>query len=152
MEIIVQSRKLNITGYLEKLKELETKQQNELLKLQTAEYQEFIKDLIAGSAIMSKSFFVVVPFTLAEIPGMKAAQGLFSQQKQTADSLDEEQFQRAKAQLWHRLEFVALGLKRCGLQCTPLNTVELIELFWSLHHPEQAEIGYYPEIPPELIR
>ncbi len=142
LEIVVQSRKLNITGYLEKLKELEGKQQNELLKLQTAEYQEFIKDLIAGSAIMSKSFFVIVPFALAEIPGMKAALG----------SLDDNQFQRAKAQLWHRLEFVALGLRSCGLQCAPLSTTELIELFWSLYHPEQAENGYYPEIPPELIQ
>jgi len=151
LEIVVQSRKLNITGYLEKLKELEAKQQNELLKLQTAEYRNFIKDLIAGGAIMSKNFFVVVPFTLAEIPGMEAARGLFKQQKQTTGSLDDDQFQRAKTQLWHRLEFVALGLKRCGLQCSSLSTTELIELFWSVYHPEQAEEGYYPEIPPELI-
>lgn len=49
------------------------------------------------------------------------------------------------------MEFVVLGLRRCGLQCTPLNTSELIELFWSLYYPEEAEVGYYPEIPPELI-
>jgi hypothetical protein len=49
------------------------------------------------------------------------------------------------------MEFVTLGLKRCGLQCAPLNTSEIIELFWSLYHPEEAEIGYFPEIPPELI-
>jgi len=50
------------------------------------------------------------------------------------------------------MEFVVLGLRRCGLQCTPLNTSELIELFWSLYHPDEAEVGYYPEIPPEIIR
>jgi len=48
------------------------------------------------------------------------------------------------------MEFVALGLKRCGLQAVPLITPELIEVFWGLHHPKEAEFGYYPEIPPEL--
>jgi hypothetical protein len=149
LEIVVQSRRLNITGYLDKLKELEKKQENELLKTQTAGYQKFIKDLIAGGAIMSKSFFVAIPFTLIEIPGMKAAASLIKKQPVT---LSEEHFQRCKSQLWQRMEFVALGLRRCGLQCVPLNTSELVELFWSLYHPEEAEVGYYPEIPPELIR
>ncbi len=150
LEIAVQSRILNITGYLEQLKELEKKQEIELLKLQTAEYQKFIKDLIAGGQILSKNFFVVIPFTLIEIPGMKAAGGLFKKQKLEAPS--ETQFQRAKAQLWQRMEFVALGLRRCGLQCVPLNSTELIELFWSLYHPEESEVGYYPEVPPEVIQ
>ena len=143
LEVVIQSRILNITGYLDKLKELEMKQENELLKIQTAEYQKFIKNLIAGGQILSKNFFVIVPFAVIEIPGMKA-------KKREVPS--EGQFQRAKSQLWQRMEFVALGLRRCGLQCIPLNTSELIELFWSLYHPEEAEVGYYPEIPPEIIQ
>jgi len=150
LEIVVQSRRLNITGYLEKLKEMEKQQENELLKIQTSEYQKFIQDLIVGGSIMSKNFFVVVPFTLIEIPGMQSTKGLFGKQQQNAEPT-EDQFQRAKTQLWQRMEFVAMGLRRCGLQCVPLNTPELIELFWSLYHPEEAEVGYYPEIPPELI-
>ena len=149
IEIVVQSRRLNIMGYLDKLKELERAQENELLKIQTAEYQKFIRDLIAGGTIMSKTFFVVVPFTLIEIPGIKTTKGFFT--CQPVAIFTEEQFQRAKSQLWQRMEFVALGLRRCGLQCIPLNTSELIELFWSLYHPEEAEVGYYPEIPPEII-
>ena len=150
LEVSVQSRTLNITGYLDKLKELEKAQENELLKIQTAEYQKFIKDLIAGGQILSKNFFVVVPFTFIEIPGMKSATGLFK--KPSAEAPSEDQFQRAKSQLWQRMEFVALGLRRCGLQCIPLNTSELIELFWSMYHPEEAEVGYYPEIPSELLQ
>jgi len=146
LEIVVQSRRLNITGYLEKLKDLEKTQENELLKMQTAEYQKFVKDLIAGGAIMAKIFFVVVPFTLVEIPGMPT-----DKNKKAGTEPTEEQFQRAKSQLWQRMEFVALGLRRCGLQCVPLNTSEMIELFWSQYHPEEAEVGYYPEIPPEIL-
>lgn len=140
IETVVQSRRLNITGYLEKLKELEKTQENELLKIQTGGYHDFIKDLIAGGSIMAKTFFVVIPFTLLEIPGTKRGGGL-----------GEDYFQRGKSQLWQRMEFVALGLRRCGLQSVPLSTQELIELFWSAYHPQEAEVGYYPEIPPELI-
>jgi len=89
IEIVIQSRRLNITGYLEKLKELEGKQENELLRIQTADYRKFIQGLIAGGAIMSKNFFVVVPFALVEIPGIKKTDTIF----------DAERFQRAKSQL-----------------------------------------------------
>lgn len=139
LEIVIQSRKLNMAGYLNKLRDLQKTQENELLKIQTAEYEKFIKDIISEGAIMSKSFFVVVPFSSFEMPG-----------KKKKEAAKDEDFQRAKAQLWQRMEFVALGLRRCGLKCVPLNTAELIELFWVLHHPEEAEIGYYPSIPPEL--
>lgn len=144
LEITVQSRVLNITGYIEKLSDIAKKQTNELLKIQTIEYQKFIKELIAGGQILAKNFFVVVPFTILSIPGIK--------RKKNDPELDEGHFQRAKSQLWQRMEFVVMGLKRCGLQCTSLNSSELIELFWSLYHPEESEIGYYPEIPPEIIK
>lgn len=156
LQIIVQSRRLNITGYLDKLKEVEEKQQNELLRIQTAEYRQFIADIIAGAPpagkygeIMTKNFFVVIPFTLVEMEGGSAGQLLKSAK---LPALTEEKFQMAKQQLWQRMEFVALGLRRCGLQAMPLTTPEMIELFWSLHHPKQAEVGYYPEVPPELSK
>ena len=139
IQVVVRSRRLNITGYLEKLKGLEANQTIELLKVQTGEYRKFIEELIAGSSIMAKTFFVVVPFTAIEIPGLKQTK-------------TEEQFQRAKSQLWQRLEFIAMGLRRCGLQCAPLGTGDLIEFFWSAYHPAEAEVGYHPEIPPELIK
>jgi hypothetical protein len=149
LQIIVQSRKLNITGYLEKMKDLEIKQKNELLKIQTAEYRKFIEDLILRSSIMSKNFFVVVPFSLIETQSSKKT-GLLS--KAPTLNLTEDVFQRTKVQLWQRMEFISLGLRRCGLQSSPLNSAELIELLWGLHHPEEAELGYYPEIPPEIIK
>lgn len=147
-QVIIQSRRLNITGYIEGLKKLAAKQTNELLRIQTEEYQKFIEDVISGAPpagrygeIMSKNFFAVVPFSLAETGGIPKV-----------PVLTEEKFQMAKQQLWQRMEFVALGLRRCGLQAMPLTTPEIIELFWSLHHPKQAEVGYYPEVPPELAQ
>lgn len=147
VQIYIQSRKLNITGYIEKLKELEKTQKNELLKIQTKEYIKFIENLLAESSIMSKNFYLVVPFVPVLVPGMRG-----KSLKEKSSTLSDEEFQRAKTQLWQRIEFVAQGLRSCGLFCTPLNTTELIELFWSIYHPEEAEVGYYPEIPPEIIK
>ncbi|MBA7642422.1 hypothetical protein ES703_50115 [subsurface metagenome] len=148
-QIIIQSRKLNITGYLDQIKALESKQKSELLREQTKEYHDFIKELVGTGNIMSKSFYIIIPFTLLEAKGISPL-SLLKAPKVSA--LTEEEFQRCKQQLWQRMEFIALGLRRCGLQVMPLTTSELIELFWGLHHPKQAEIGYYPEVPPELAK
>ena len=150
-QIVIQSRKLNITGYLDKIKELEAKQENELLRIQTEEYHDFIQSLVSGGSIMSKSFFVVIPFNLLEAKVVVSPIKLFKSSTNPSP-LTEDEFQRCKSQLWQRMEFVALGLRRCGLQAIPLTTPELIELFWSLHHPKEAEVGYYPEVPPELAK
>jgi hypothetical protein len=151
-QIIVQSRRLNITGYLEKLKDLEEKQENELLQIQTHGYREFIEGFIKEGSIMTKNFFVIIPFYPSPLEFKKASSSTKTQKEKTASSLTEESFQRCKNQLWQRMEFTALGLKRCGLQAVPLISNELIELFWGLHHPKEAEFGYYPEIPPELVQ
>ena len=149
-QIVVQSRKLNITGYLEKLKELEENQKNELLKMQTAEYREFVQQLVEEGSILTKNFFIVVPYTLLEATGIDTTEkGILKRAR--IPTLTEETFQRCKVQLWQRMEYVALGLRRCGLQAVPLTTPEIVELFWSLHHPKEAEVGFYPEFPLELI-
>jgi hypothetical protein len=150
LQIVVQSRKLNITGYLEKIKQLETNQTNELLKTQTASYYDFIKSLIETGTIMSKNFFIVVPYSVLETQVSAGTESLVRMPR--VPVLTEEQFQRCKSQLWQRMEFLALGLRRMGLQTVALATPELIEFFWALHHPKEAEIGYYPEIPPELTQ
>lgn len=135
-QIIVQSRKVNLTGYIDMIKEWERNQENDLLRHQTESYRKFIKKFTKEESILTKRFFVIVPYNFFETPGVK---------------LTEEAFKRLKKQLTQRMEFVALGLRRCGLQAAPLTSSELIELFWVLHHPKKAETGYYPEFPDELI-
>ncbi|MEA3344072.1 MAG: hypothetical protein U9Q16_00065 [Patescibacteria group bacterium] len=143
-QIVIQSRRINIIGYLDKLKEIGKKEENELLQIQITEYRKFIKDMVKGEAIMQKTFYIVIPFSLIET----RAKG-----KQTIPkipTLTEEMFHRARIQLLQRVEFVSLGLRSCGLSSVPLNTLEVVELFWSLNHPAETERGYYPQIPPEL--
>ncbi|OGZ73890.1 MAG: hypothetical protein A2908_00905 [Candidatus Staskawiczbacteria bacterium RIFCSPLOWO2_01_FULL_38_12b] len=157
-QIVVQSRKINITPYLDSLKKLQEKQTNELLKIQNASYIDFIKELVQGDSVMTKNFYVVVPYALAAIFGASAVVGqlnplkLFTKGGDKNKKMNDEDFEKCKNQLWQRMEFLALGLKRCGLDSVLLTTAELIELFWAIHHPDQAEIGYSPEIMPELLK
>lgn len=153
-QIVIQSRNINITPYLDSLKDIEERQTNELLRKQTASYREFIKEMVVGDVVMTKNFYVVVPYTLMEVFGVRAAEfNIFKKQGSgQQEEMDDEKFQRCKTQLWQRMEYVAMGLRRCGLEAMPLTTPELIELFWAIHHPDQAEVGYYPEILPELLK
>ncbi len=160
IQITIQSRNINITPYLDTIKALEEKQTNELLQTQTTSYMEFIKDLVKGNSIMVKSFYVVVPYTVAEILGVRAGLktsgiGKILGKKESGTKeqpMSDADFEKCKNQLWQRMEFLAMGLKRCGLEVVPLTTPELIELFWAIHHPDEAENGYYPEILPELLK
>jgi hypothetical protein len=114
--------------------------------------------MVVGDMIMTKNFYVVVPYNLMEIFGVKGASKQFdflkkfSGKQQPNQPIKDDEFQRCKTQLWQRMEYLSMGLRRCGLEAVPLTTPELIELFWAIHHPDQAEIGYYPEILPELLR
>lgn len=147
VQILVESRRINMTGYVEKLKTMEKEQKNELLKIQTAEYIKFIEGIIGGGSIMTKSFYVTVPyFPLTELTNF------ISEGESTKEQLTEQKFQAAKYQLYQRMEYIALGLRRCGLKSAPLDTAEIIELLWADYHPQEAEYGYYPELPPELTK
>ena len=145
VQVLVQSRKLNIADYLEKLKLLEEQQQNELLKLQTAEYRQFVASLVEGSAVMSKTFYV----TIAYDPLIQSKKGLFSFLKR-GTALEKSDFERARNQLFQRVGFVMDGLRRTGIKAVPLNTQEIIELLWSFYNPDEAEMGKVPEIPQEI--
>ena len=154
-QIVVQSRNINITPYLDNIKNLEGEQTNELLKTQTASYIEFIKDLVKEEHVMVKNFYVVVPYTLGEILGVGSSLkqlNPFAGALGGGKKLSDEDFLKCKNQLWQRMEFLASGLRRCGLSASPLTTPELIELFWATHHLKEAESGYYPEILPELLK
>lgn len=149
-QILIQSRKMNITGYLDKLREIEEEQKKELLKIQTRDYRQFVEKLVFGSTIMSKQFYIIVPFYLSEQEGTSIGGTLLK--IKTIPTLTEELFQRCKNQLYQRMEFMALGLRRFGISAAPLQSEEIAELLWSLYHPAESQIGYYPEIPLELIK
>lgn len=145
VQILINSRKLNIEDYYSALLVREKEQPNELLKIQIAEYRNFIKGLVEMSNIVSKNFYVIVPYSAAEdfaqlgkgfLGGLAGKRSV--EQKFT---FKEEEFDKNRGQLWQRVEHVANGLAGVGIRTTPLNTQELIELFYMLYNPEISERG-----------
>jgi len=137
LQIVVQSRKLNIDRYLDDLTEKEKKQSNELLRMQTAEYRQFVKELVEIGEIMSKKFFVIVPYS----PGADKTKG-FGERLMSAFSplsnirIKEKKFWELKQELNKRAETVLSGLVNMGLAATELDTQALVELYYNSYNPD----------------
>ncbi|NMC51213.1 hypothetical protein GYA54_00595 [Candidatus Kuenenbacteria bacterium] len=149
VQIVVQSRKLNIEGYLAKLKIKEKEQTNELLKIQIREYGQYIKQLVELGDIMSKKFYVVVPYNPQE--GMKK-QGLVTKffnsfQAVQIVNMRKEKFLKYRQEIDRRVETVQSGLQGMMINSQQLDTQSLIELFYNTYNPDisdqqkMAEVG-----------
>lgn len=140
IQIIAASRKFNIKPYLESLEQKQIKQENQLLKMQSYEYIDFVKGLTELTNIMTESFYVVVPYSPSVVKKSSFFDIFSSKQNHSAK---EQKFQEIKNDLWQRVEFVVSGLRGAGVKAIPLKTNELIELFYKLYNPsakEDAEI------------
>ncbi|HMN19323.1 MAG TPA: hypothetical protein PKA31_01905 [Candidatus Moranbacteria bacterium] len=136
IQIVVSSRKLNITPYLEYLKKQESKIANELLRFQLSEYQLFIKNLAEVSNIMRKFFYIVVPFYPAENVKAGLLDKLFiGKTPGQSQARRRELFETYKHQLAQRVDQVSAALAPTGVRLTQLNTEELIELMYNSYNP-----------------
>ncbi len=141
LQIVIQSRKFNIDEYLDRLKAIEKQQTNDLLRLQTAEYRQYIAELVELADLMSKRFYVCVPFAPVEHKraGFRTRLlAVFS----TAGTirLKQQQFLAYKTELYKRVDFVIEGLASVGgLKSVVLDTQGLIELFYNTYNPQTSE-------------
>jgi hypothetical protein len=149
IQFVVHSRRLNIAPYLESLRERQKEEDNELMKIQIGEYTEFVKTFVDLTNIMSKTFYAVVPFTPTAFEKKGFFRDLmaslpFGSSGKTGSG---GTFEEHKNQLWQRVDTVMNGLQRLGIRSAPLNTEELIELFYGLYNPTEFE---KVTTPPEL--
>ena len=147
-QICMQSRRLDIRPYLLTL-EVRLKEQTEpLLKIQTKEYIDFIKSFTDEVNIMTKTFFIVVPYTATVIKsGNKMMEGLLgggSQKKQveeTKKAMDLASFEEKRTQLDQRVGVIISGLGRVGIRTTQLKTDQVVELFYKTFNPGDTSQG-----------
>ena len=142
LQILIHSRKLNIKGYLAKLNDKKEEENNELIKEQISEYVQFVKSFVDANEIMSKTFFVIVPYDSISLgsstnklfSGIPFLGGSKKSQREEDKSIEEKVIQ-----LDQRTEQVISGLGTIGLRAVPLNDEELIELFFNLYNPKPIE-------------
>ena len=147
-QIVVQSRKLDIRPYLLSLEDRFKKQTESLLKIQTREYIDFIKTFNEETNIMTKTFFIVVPYTPTV---MKSGKGIIDRimggkapKKQIADTkeaLDLASFEEKHSQLDQRIRVIIGGLSGLGIRSSQLNTEAIVELFYKTFNPGDISQG-----------
>lgn len=142
-QIIVQSRRLDIRPYLLTLEDLKTKQVEPLIKIQTGEYMDFIKNFTDEVNIMTKTFFVVVPYAPTILSGKNnnilEKIGLNKKNNNTPSDLSD--FEEKRTQLDQRVGVIMGGLSRFGVRSTQLGTEEVVELFYKTFNPGDISQG-----------
>lgn len=138
IQILVNSRRMDLRPYLALLEEKGPEQKTELMRIQLREYIEFVRSFTDQANIMTKSFYVIVPYA----PHVSAARaiGFLRRESATAKSAAAQtSFEEDRAQLEQRLTLVISGLSGTGVRAVPLGTEEMIELLYRSFNPGELE-------------
>lgn len=138
LQIYIQSRQLDIQPYLDLLSSREPEQDNELMKIQLREYIDFVKNFTEQVDIMTKSFFVVVPYNPARIDVSKSWRNFLKRSQKNDPALEKNLFEEHRTQIEQRIALVEQGLNRVGVRTAVLGTDEVIELFYHLFNPGET--------------
>ncbi len=138
IQIVVNSRKMDLRPYLTLLAGKEPEQKTELMRIQLREYIEFVRSFSERSNIMTKTFYIIVPYASAGTAqiskSLSMLRGGGGPQAGAAD-----QFEHDRAQLEQRLAIVAGGIAGTGVRAVPLGTEEIIELLYRSFNPGELE-------------
>lgn len=137
LQIVIQSRPLNLDNYLADLKTKEKQQTNQLLRVQIADYHDFLRDLLDLGEIMTKKFYVTVPYSQSGEDKKTFWQRLMDVfLVARIISLSKSNFAKQKDELMRRVDLVVSGLSSMGLAVVQLDTQSLIELIYNSYNPQ----------------
>ncbi len=144
VQIVIQSKKVDLDLYFEKLKEREKNIYNPLLKNQAHDYQEYLKKLVEVANIMEKEFFIVVPADPKRVEMKKNIISKLFENMTPQDSLEKvknryNEFKSLSSILKNRVSMVEQGLERCGLRTSQLSTKKLINLYYRSYNPNLSQ-------------
>jgi type IV secretory pathway VirB4 component len=134
IQIAIQSRRLDIKPYLAMLENQQKEQTNDLMKIQIKEYREFIQTFTDSVNIMTKNFFIVIPYTPPQLSVSKA-KGFINKEKSSKQVKKMENFEENRSQLEQRLSVVLQGINRTGVRASRLGTEEIIEVYYKIFNP-----------------
>ncbi len=138
VQIVVQSRRLDIRPYVALLENRYKEQTNDLMKIQIEQYIAFVKSFTESTNIMTKNFFIIIPYDSAIISSKGGLLSSFSKKEESKET-KEENFEEKKNQLEQRMGIVEQGLVRCGVRVAKLGTDEVVELFYKIFNPGESE-------------
>lgn len=146
IQIFIRSQKVDLQPYIEKLDKIRTEHDNMLLALLMDDYIGYIDNLAQQTNIMDKKFYLVVPYfpTVDVQKALSQSKNFFTgvselfSKKESHVVINEADLEKAKTELRNRVQAVLGGLLQCNIQGLPLDTQELIELYYDTYNPDTA--------------
>lgn len=143
IQIFVRSQKVDMRPYIEKLDKIRSEHDNMLLALLMEDYIGFMSDISMQTNIMDKKFYLVIPFfnSVDAQKAVQASKSFFTNifgKKEEKVTINEQDLEKGKTELRNRIQAVMAGLQQCGVSSVPLDTQELIELYYDAYNPDTA--------------
>lgn len=146
VQIFIRSQKIDIGPYIAKLEKIRNEHDNMLLAVLMDDYVGYIDQLAAQTNIMDKHFYIVVPYfpVVESQKAITSSKNLFDGvfkllgNAKTHVVINEQHLEEAKTELRNRVQASLAGLQQCGVQGLPLDTQELIELYYDSYNPDTA--------------
>ncbi len=138
IQIVINSRKMDLRPYLALLEEKAPEQKTELMRIQLHEYVEFVRSFTDQANIMTKSFYIIVPYS-SHVSAADSINFLRRESAAAKSAAAQTSFEQDRAQLEQRLSLVAGGLSGTGVRAVPLGTEEVIELLYRSFNPGELE-------------
>lgn len=159
IQIYIRSKHIDLDDYIKKLEQTRQNQDNILLGLLMEDYIAYIRYLIENVNIMDKQFYVIVPYYPSGLSeglasGAQKFSELFKPKQKDVVTIDEVNFRKYKDELTRQVRTVASGLTQMGIQAVPLNTQELIELYYNVYNPvtsKQQQLGDVNQLESPLV-
>lgn len=144
VQIFIRSQKVDLRPYIQKLDKIKSEHQNMLLAMLMEDYIDFISDISYQANIMDKTFYLVIPFFPTGLDagaiknaGKNLLSGIFGNKEQHV-TINEADLEKAKTELRNRTQAAINSLAQAGIQSIPLDTQELIELYYDVYNPDTA--------------
>lgn len=164
IQIFVRSQKVDLRPYLAKLDKIRAEEDNMLLALLMEDYITFLSDIAQQTNIMDKNFYVVISYpdpaddihqAFKQSTNFFTGIGeLFRPSKTPHVVINEAVLENAKTELRNRVQATLQGLLECGVQALPLDTEELIELYYDAYNPDTAtrqKLRSFEDVSAEMI-
>ncbi len=146
IQILMQSRRLDLDSYITKLNEAQEQETNELIQIQMQDYVGFIKRLVSVANIMDKKFFIVIPYSPPNLEKRGLFDKIFNPTRVAKVNISDNEFKRFKEELTQRASVVINGLSSIGVKAVSLNTQQVSELMYATYNPEEGNKEKLTEI------
>ena len=136
IQIVVHTERTDVTNYIDKLQEVQSKQISPALVKQIEIYVRFIKNLTINNEVLDKRFFVVIPAMLGAVEKTSVLKSLFGGETTYNINIDKV-LSKAQLELYPKRDHLIRMFKKMGLTAQQLNTDDLIRLYYSMYDPDK---------------